>query len=437
MWVLGFAGAVLTAGCGKKGPPLAPIVHVPAAVEKVTAQRVGHDVYVSLTIPTQNIDTSTPADVARVDLFGVTAVAPPPRTRIFEIATKVGSIDVAPPPEPADSASRSAAANGPTAAVLPAQGTTVVVRDALTAEALAPKTLPPAPSGPRTPTPIAEPAATSAAPTLPRRFYVAVAVSDRGRIGPPGPVVELPLLPLPDPPGAPTYTYTEDAVTISWEPSGGVVGFLLDTPFAPEPPPVDEAAAPGGAAPASAVIPPGGPTLYNVYREFPVETPLPSPASSNVTPQAPINPAPVAALMFTDMDAIQLDRERCYTVRAVRGTAPNLLIGEPSPRTCVTVEDRFPPAAPTRLSAIASEGGITLIWEPNGEADLGGYVVLRARSGDATLQPITATPLTDNRYADRDVMPGVTYVYAVQAVDRHMPDPNVSDESNRVEETAR
>jgi hypothetical protein len=34
-------------------------------------------------------------------------------------------------------------------------------------------------------------------------------------------------------------------------------------------------------------------------------------------------------------------------------------------------------------------------------------------------------------------MPGVTYVYAVQALDRHMPAPNVSDESNRVEETAR
>ena len=80
---------------------------------------------------------------------------------------------------------------------------------------------------------------------------------------------------------------------------------------------------------------------------------------------------------------------------------------------------------------------ISLLWEPNGEADLGGYLVLRGRAGDATLQVLTQAPVMGERYEDRDVMPGVRYVYAVQAVDTHQPNPNVSDPSNRVEETAR
>jgi len=32
----------------------------------------------------------------------------------------------------------------------------------------------------------------------------------------------------------------------------------------------------------------------------------------------------------------------------------------------------FPPAAPARLVAVADEGGISLIWEPNGEPDVAG-----------------------------------------------------------------
>ena len=38
-------------GCGKKGPPLAPFVRVPALVTTVTPQRVGDDVYLSFTVP--------------------------------------------------------------------------------------------------------------------------------------------------------------------------------------------------------------------------------------------------------------------------------------------------------------------------------------------------------------------------------------------------
>src|ERR1051325_8159172 len=77
-WELGVANRVLTtalsiacaitlSACGKKGPPLAPFVHIPAAIDKISAERVGSDVYVKVIVPAQNIDASKPADVARVD----------------------------------------------------------------------------------------------------------------------------------------------------------------------------------------------------------------------------------------------------------------------------------------------------------------------------------------------------------------------------------
>ena len=92
---------------------------------------------------------------------------------------------------------------------------------------------------------------------------------------------------------------------------------------------------------------------------------------------------------------------------------------------------------PTRLAAVADERGISLIWEPSAEPDVAGYVVLRGEASDATLQPLTPAPVPDPRYRDTTVVSGRRYVYAVRAVDGHVPVPNVSDESTRVEETAR
>ena len=63
--------AAAAAGCGKKGPPLAPIVHVPAAVDKLTATRIGNDVYLSVTIPTQNIDTTERIQNYKVRIYGI------------------------------------------------------------------------------------------------------------------------------------------------------------------------------------------------------------------------------------------------------------------------------------------------------------------------------------------------------------------------------
>ena len=117
-------------------------------------------------------------------------------------------------------------------------------------------------------------------------------------------------------------------------------------------------------------------------------------------------------------------------------TASAMVMGPASAKTCVTPADTFPPAAPKSLAAIAGEGVISLIWEPNTEADLAGYLVLRGDAPGDTLRAITPEPVSATTYRDTTARAGTRYVYVVVAVDRATPQ-NVSAQSNRVEETAR
>jgi hypothetical protein len=184
---------------------------------------------------------------------------------------------------------------------------------------------------------------------------------------------------------------------------------------------------------------PSGPARYNVYRTV---APLPGAASTPPvetawlkSPTPPINPSPLTELTFAD--PVEFGRQRCYVVRAVRGSAPNVIEGPPSAPACITPVDTFPPAPPAGLVAVAAEGSISLIWEPGSEPDLAGYVVLRGEPGDATLQPLTEMPITEARYIDSRVTAGRRYVYAVVAVDNAQPVANRSAASERIEETAR
>jgi hypothetical protein len=381
--------ATAIAGCGRKGPPLAPLVRVPDAVGGVSARRLGDDVLVTVRLPTQNVDGSLPVSLTRVELHGLTAATTPTPTRLLEEGALVARWE--PPGGAGGDAERTA--------TLP---TEITLRDPLEAadlDAVAPgvdgtepASAPPADdgaeAGPATPAP-AEP---------PSRHYLVVPFGDRGRAGPPGRVVSVPLVELPVPPASLTATYDESAVTLTWTP-------------------VD--------------APPDDPVRYDVYRRAdapaPGEVPVARPAARNQTPV----PGP------TFSEPVTLDGERrCYEVRSVRGEDASAVVGRPSPEACVTAVDTFPPAAPTGLNAIELQGAIDLTWVANREPDLAGYLVLRGEPGDATLTSLTAGPITETRYLDRDVRPGVRYTYAVKAVDTQ-PQPNESAESARLERTAR
>jgi len=448
IWVI--PAIVLAGACGKKGPPLAPIVRIPAAIDMIQAQRAGSDVFVTLTVPAKNVDSSMPVDIGRIEVYGYTGRTLPPRTRWAELGELVATIPVVSPPSDA-SASTAATAelvDGAPLGALP--GTMVTVLDTLTPEELVQGRVDEALPARRGRAPLI-PVATVPEPAGLRRFYVAFGFSARGRPGPPGTAAEFPFVELPEPPAFVRASYTESTVVVEWPSSGGILGFLFDHPLGPEDVPLDEALDPivttppvaagvNVAASTSSVPPvPPGPVHYNVYREV-APDPLAPPDETRQAPwsvmrPAPINPVPLDVMTFTD--SVELDRERCYVVRALRGTAPNVIEGDTSERVCVTPTDIFPPAAPARLVAVTDEGGISLIWEPGAEPDLAGYLVLRGEATDATLQPLTPAPIAEPRFRDTHVTAGKKYVYAVVAVDAHLPVPNTSAESNRVEETAR
>ncbi|MBI3048903.1 MAG: hypothetical protein HYY76_11410 [Acidobacteria bacterium] len=423
-----------TAACGKKGVPIPPPVRIPAPVETITAVRLGNEVYVTLTVPATNIDMSIPIDIGRIDIYGYTGRIPPTRLRWAELGTVVASIDIPPVPLDYKPPTPQAAASLPASAM---PGTPVTVRDALTPDEFEQGPIYVDPRQRDFPVPL--PAA--AVPTVMRRFYLAIPFSRRGRPGPPGAQAELALTALPDPPTDLRAVYSPAAVALSWQPSGGLFGFLLDRSLPPEAIPFVPPPQPTGAAAPPALVDgsvPPGPTTYNVYREvapdpfaLPPNVKVKTPPAVTALPLA-INPSPLPGTSATDVQFV-FERTHCYVVRAQRGN----VLSEPSPPACFTPIDVFPPGAPSGLAAVPSEGGISLIWEPNSELDLVGYLVLRREPGDATLRQLTDTPIAEARFRDAPVEPGRRYIYSVVAVDTRLPLPNVSAESAPVEETAR
>jgi len=443
-WAAAGCAAVAIAaglGCGKKGPPLAPFVLLPGAPSNVAARRAGNDVYVTMTLPVQNVDASKPADVRRVDVYAFTATTPPSSARALELATQIATVPVA--AAPAEGALSGQQPRTPVVKEAALPGATITVRDELGPDAFVPKALPALP--PRTPPPASPPSSTSrpAAPAPLRRFYIAVAFSDRGRPGPQSMPAELALTAVPDAPLRLEVAYTAEEMMVSWEPAGGLIGFLLDNPLPLET--LFEEAAPspsGGSA-----LPPG-PTRYHVYRDLapnPLELPPPAalqPVGTVVMPQ-PLTSGPVAEPTITEpveltfTEPVEFDRERCYTIRAVRGTGPGAVESAPTERRCVMPVDVFAPEPPAGLSTVVREGAISLIWESSLDADVWGYVILRGTPADATLLPLNTAPVLETQFTDTTVTAGTRYVYAVVAVDSRLPVPNASAESERVEETAR
>ena len=434
------AVSVYAAACGKKGPPLAPFVLIPAPVNTIAASRIGDDVFVTLTVPSANIDASLPVDIATIEVFGYTGRVAPTPARWTELGEIVATIPIATPPVDDDGMPIVPVSVTPGGA---RPGAAVTILDALTPDELVQG--PVAPVDPQfAPLPLPPPVPGATLPSMPplptvlQRFYIAIPFSQSGRPGPPGMQAGLVLTRLPDRPSEIRASYTQDGVSLNWEPSGGLLGFLLDSPLAPEPLPFDAVAAPalGPPQPVDASVPPG-PTTYSVYRMM-APDPLalappgvPEGPPAQVTPPMPLNPVPLTTVSMTDEPAF--GRPRCYTVRARRGA----VMSESSPPACLTPIDVFPPMAPVGLAAVPSEGGISLIWEPNADLDLAGYLVLRLEAGDATLRQLTDVPIGETRYRDTSVQPGTRYTYSVVAIDTQLPLPNVSAQSAAVEETSR
>ncbi|HEX2453480.1 MAG TPA: hypothetical protein VHI99_07250 [Vicinamibacterales bacterium] len=473
-----FLVVLATAACGKKGPPLAPLRLVPAAVTDASARVVGQDVQLHFGLPNKNLNGPGRIDLDHIEIYAITmppGTNPPSNRDLLTKGRIVGTISVKPPPAEGE------ATEPEKPDTRPGPGDRVSFVERLTEEKIKPEVLPPpvepkkkgasapapggvtpegtptAPGGPVVPA-VTDPAAVAtpaaAQPTTPTGQAAA----------PPTPLtpVSVPVQPLPasglpvvpatpeqsaspaPPPAAPAATtagapgapqpatppptrlrrvYAMRGISHGGRPGQPT---RIDVPIVPPPPPVTDVRASFAAHAITLnwqppVAEPGGPAIaFNVY-----------PATPDA---APLNNAPQPAPSY-EHTTMTFGKEQCYVVRTVEVVQNVPFESEPSsPPTCTTPRDIFPPEPPKELRGIASEGAIDLTWEANTEGDLAGYLVLRAEGADDTLRPLMKEPIHETTFHDPTVKAGVQYVYAVIALDST---GNRSKESGRFTETAR
>jgi predicted small lipoprotein YifL len=394
----------LAAGCGKKGPPLPPLVRLPVAPADLSAERRGGVVDLRFTVPAANTDGSRPGDIERVDVYGLTGPPTSTDADVIRHGTLVASVEVKAPADPdlaADADEVDADIEPPVGPGLE-QGATTHVFETLTPERLETS----GPDGQAPPPALL-------APTPAARTYLAVGISTRGRRGPGSTRASVLLTAPPPPPSQPVVAYDLTGATIGWKGAASPATASVPTPGALESRALFES------IPARA---------YHVYEVVPSAALTPgvvAPAETRLTKE------PVAGETFLDA-RIELGRERCYVVRTVETLGGLSVESEASPPACRLFADVFPPAAPVGLTSVPSGGAVNLIWDPNKEPDLAGYLVLRGDT-PATLKALTPAPIQETRFRDT-VEAGQRYVYAVQAIDAA---GNTSGLSSTVEEFAR
>ena len=403
--VVVIAFAVLTAACGQKGPPLAPLHLVPSAPGGVAIKRVADEARLRFAVPSTNVNGPGPLALDHVEVYAATlapGAARPSNKELFISRYRVGTIAVEPAPVEGEAEPDTAEPDP-----RPAAGERAAFVEPLTGDVLVPAftKLPVVPPGDLVTRAAAKAGVAmavalmgaaaqasaaalpppAAAPTYPVRLYVVRGATSSGRPGPPSARMELPLVPPPAAPPAPVEDTTESAIVLTW--------------LAP------------------VTVPP---LAFNVYKAGGID---------------PINSAPLVEPKF-ERAGVEFGTEECFVLRAVQTVGGVEIESESSAPACITPRDTFPPRAPTGVSVVAGPGLMNLSWDANKESDLAGYLVLRGEVPGGTLQPLTPSPISSTSYEDKTAAPGVRYAYVIVAVDKASP-ANSSAPSTRVEETAR
>lgn len=95
----------------------------------------------------------------------------------------------------------------------------------------------------------------------------------------------------------------------------------------------------------------------------------------------------------------------------------------------VVVIDDTAPAQPRGVHSITGDRQVSVEWYPNQETDLKGYIIYRSYLESKDYTKIATVGAQVSSYVDNDVENGVTYYYAISAVDY---DGNESDLSPEI-----
>jgi hypothetical protein len=118
---------------------------------------------------------------------------------------------------------------------------------------------------------------------------------------------------------------------------------------------------------------------------------------------------------YLDSD-FEFGRAYSYEVGALFKEGGTTAESEPSQPYEVIPRDVFPPAPPTGLTGLYTNGAVELVWDANTEKDLAGYYVYRRENHEQPKRlnkALLPTPI----FRDTTVQPGHTYFYQVTAVD--------------------
>lgn len=117
-----------------------------------------------------------------------------------------------------------------------------------------------------------------------------------------------------------------------------------------------------------------------------------------------------------------------YTVTSVGNLDP-LVESAVAAEHEVDFKDRFPPASPTEVVALAETGRVRLLWQPSSSSDTQGYWIYRQDPGEG-FHPVNTELVVGSEYLDRDLASGLTYRYYILAADAK---ENLSEASEEIE----
>ena len=143
-------------------------------------------------------------------------------------------------------------------------------------------------------------------------------------------------------------------------------------------------------------------------------------------PMSLVTPEPVSSTTYTDT-GLANDTEYRYAVRSVRIDPRAVAAGIPSTAVAATPRNTTPPGPPGDLVAVPFPGTVRLAWSPSPESTVALYAVYRTAPTGAFVR-IGTTASGNTTFTDRTAQSGMTYRYAVTAID-NARQPNESARS--------
>jgi hypothetical protein len=376
--------AVSASACGAKGPPLPPLRPVPAAPAGLSVSRQGDRVTLRVVVPDANAEPESPLSISAIEIYARTlpmGSESPTAEQLIRKENLIGTIPVRPAStSPDESGAKPTPSPAPVTTPAPVDtrpgpGETAVLTETLSATELKALDLTRAQ---RARMDTRRTAWMPLAPTglfvpwfrmpLPTRYYAAVGVSERGRLGAPSSFAALSFGPPPEPPTDLKIEHNETELTVSWTPAAtGTAVTVIET------------------------------------------------SSTGVEQPAPVEAAPITTGSWST--PVTFGAERCFVIRSVIRRGPVSTESSPVGPKCNTPKDTYGPPAPVNLQAVAGTNEVRLVWDAVAAADLAGYLVLRVTGTSESVQELTPKPITSLQFADTTAQAGQRYSYWVVAVD--------------------